>query len=235
LAEWVADEIRLMIDSEALKPGDRIGREEDLARRFGVSRPTLREALRVLSSSHRVTASKGSGGGIFVAATGAHAIGLSISESVASMIESETIAVEELLQTCLLLEVPLAGLAAQHASKSDVAALQALMASTDLGSDSRDLAATAAQVHRLIDRAAGNRLVAAFTTWIVDVLQPSLYDVAAATIDDSVVIQNLRTLVDAVARGDAEASEQAMSDALTYLSEALTLARHVSAGPQVGS
>ena len=69
ISEQVADAIRVYIQEQGLGPGDRLGREEDLARQFGVSRPTLREALRLLSSSHLVRASKGPGGGIFVAAT----------------------------------------------------------------------------------------------------------------------------------------------------------------------
>ena len=68
-SEEVADAIRTWMFSPGLVPGDRLGREEDLAQRFGVSRPTLREALRLLSSSHLIRASKGPGGGIFVAAT----------------------------------------------------------------------------------------------------------------------------------------------------------------------
>ena len=53
---------------------------------FGVSRPTLREALRLLSSSHLIRASKGPGGGIFVAATPEEGIGRTVSASVASML-----------------------------------------------------------------------------------------------------------------------------------------------------
>ena len=68
-SEEVADAIRAWMFGRDMAPGDRLGREEDLARRFGVSRPTLREALRLLSSAHLIRATKGPGGGIFVAAT----------------------------------------------------------------------------------------------------------------------------------------------------------------------
>ena len=115
-SEDVAERIRLYIQAEALAPGDRIGREEDLARSFGVSRPTLREALRLLSSSHLVRASKGRGGGIFVAATPEEGIGLSVSATVASMLAANTIDFDQLIETRMLMEVPLAGLAAQRAT-----------------------------------------------------------------------------------------------------------------------
>src|ERR671937_1777322 len=97
ISEQVADAIRVYMQAEGLRPGDRLGREEDLARQFGVSRPTLREALRLLSSSHLVRASKGPGGGIFVAATPEQGIGLSVSESVASVLEAQSIDVHELI------------------------------------------------------------------------------------------------------------------------------------------
>ena len=95
--------------------------------RFGVSRPTLREALRLLSSAHLIRATKGPGGGIFVAATPEQGIGLSVTDSVASMLSAESIDLDELIETRMLLEIPLAGLAAQRATEADVAGLHAIL------------------------------------------------------------------------------------------------------------
>src|SRR5690349_4864714 len=123
ISEQVADAIRVYMQAEGLRPGDRLGREEDLARQFGVSRPTLREALRLLASSHLIRASKGRGGGIFVDATPEEGIARSVSESVADMLSAEVIDIDELLESRLLLEVPLAGLAALRARDEDLVAL----------------------------------------------------------------------------------------------------------------
>src|ERR687886_1829783 len=112
VSEQVADAIRVYMQSEGLRPGDRLGREEDLASQFGASRPTLPEALRMLSSSHLVRASKGPGGGIFVAATPEEGIGRTVSALVASMLRAQAITMDELLETRMLFEVPLVGLAA---------------------------------------------------------------------------------------------------------------------------
>src|ERR671923_609387 len=121
VSEQVADAIRVYMQAEGPGRAARLGREEDLARQFGVSRPTLREALRLLSSSHLVRASKGPGGGIFVAATPEEGIGRTVSASVASMLETQSITIDELLETRMLFEVPLVGLAAQRAGDEEVA------------------------------------------------------------------------------------------------------------------
>ncbi|MEA2455227.1 MAG: hypothetical protein QOI45_1489, partial [Thermoleophilaceae bacterium] len=68
-SEQVAVQIQHYIQDEGLEPGAFLGREEDLAAEFGVSRPTLREALKLLASGNLIRASKGPGGGIFVAHT----------------------------------------------------------------------------------------------------------------------------------------------------------------------
>ena len=90
-------------------------------------RPTLREALRLLSSAHLIRATKGPGGGIFVAATPEQGIGRSVTDSVASMLSADSIDLDELIETRMLLEIPLAGLAAQRATEADVAALRAVL------------------------------------------------------------------------------------------------------------
>ena len=57
-SEQVAVQIQHYIQEEGLGPGDFLGREEDLAAEFGVSRPTLREALKLLASGNLIRAAR---------------------------------------------------------------------------------------------------------------------------------------------------------------------------------
>jgi GntR family transcriptional regulator len=66
-AEEVRRQILDEISSGALRPGERLGAERDLARRYGVSRVTLRAALAELESSGAVRRVTGRAGGTFVA------------------------------------------------------------------------------------------------------------------------------------------------------------------------
>jgi GntR family transcriptional regulator, transcriptional repressor for pyruvate dehydrogenase complex len=214
----VAERIRTFVATERLKPGDRLGREEDLAREFGVSRPTLREALRLLASEHLVRASKGPGGGIFVAATPEQGIGLSVSAAVATMLDAHSIGLDELLETRMLLEIPLAGLAAARASERDVVVLRALV--DEVNAASSDYARTIeldAQVHHMIAQIADNRLAGALTRWIVKVLQPRLAAVIEPAVVVSVIAEQHRDLLEAMARGDPVAAERAMREHLVYV------------------
>ena len=43
----IAQQLRYYLEEKGLRPGDRIGTEQELAAEFGVSRPTLREGLRL--------------------------------------------------------------------------------------------------------------------------------------------------------------------------------------------
>jgi DNA-binding FadR family transcriptional regulator len=62
----IASQVREMIAAGALKPGDRLPSERDLSVRLGVSRNTLREALRALEQIGIVEMRKGASGGAFV-------------------------------------------------------------------------------------------------------------------------------------------------------------------------
>ena len=71
LPRTVADHIGAMILQGDLKPGDQLPSQRDLAGRFGVSRPSLREAISVLETMGLVTIRVGSG--IYVASAEARA------------------------------------------------------------------------------------------------------------------------------------------------------------------
>jgi len=61
--ESVSLEIKKLILSGALKPGDRLPSEAEIAAQFNVGRQTVREALRILELSGFISIQKGYGGG----------------------------------------------------------------------------------------------------------------------------------------------------------------------------
>jgi len=64
--QQIADELRALIVAGELAEGDSLGHEPDLVDRFGVSRPSLREALRILEAEGLVTVVRGVHGGVVV-------------------------------------------------------------------------------------------------------------------------------------------------------------------------
>jgi GntR family transcriptional repressor for pyruvate dehydrogenase complex len=211
-SEQVASEIQHFISRQGLGPGDFLGREEDLAAEFGVSRPTLREALKMLASGNLIRASKGPGGGIFVALTADQGMSRSLSDAIAMMLETRAVSLAELLEARLLLEVPLAGQAAYRADAETVRELRAALAAGD-----------EAALHRIVAATAGNRMVQAFTAWVFEVLQPSLMEVIGHAIVASAVVEQHEALIAAIEKGDAPRAERAMKEHLLYLSDVLRM------------
>ena len=64
--QQIADELRRLIVSGELSEGDSLGHEPDLLERFGVSRPSLREALRILEAEGLISVVRGMLGGVVV-------------------------------------------------------------------------------------------------------------------------------------------------------------------------
>ena len=61
LPEQVADKLREMIIQESLKTGAKLPAEAELMERFGVSRSTVREAVKILQTEHIVDIRQGQG------------------------------------------------------------------------------------------------------------------------------------------------------------------------------
>lgn len=229
----VARAIQQLVTRRGLGPGDRIGREEDLAVEFGVGRPTLREALRILSSAHLVRAVKGPGGGILVAAAPEQALAMNVSGLIESMIRGGNITLEELLETRMLLEVPLAGLAALRAGPDGVLILRGLVAELEAAAaDPREFARLDVEIHRAVGRLGANRVASALTAWIADVLLPIVRRRVAPALVESVIVEHQRELVEAIARADPGAAESAMRTHLVYTVDLVAVAKSDGAGTE---
>jgi DNA-binding FadR family transcriptional regulator len=113
-AEQIAEKVR----SGLLRQGDKLPSERDLAVQMQISRPTLREAARVLVDAGVVEVRRGPGGGMFVRSD---VVPLELVRERSSVRLSEVAAV---LEARRLIEPGVAQLAAQRATPEDLQALE---------------------------------------------------------------------------------------------------------------
>jgi DNA-binding FadR family transcriptional regulator len=125
--QLLADELRTEITSGRLQPGQRLPTEPELCARSGVSRSTVREALRLLSSQHLIITTRGVTGGSFVAHPSPAKMAESLSDGVRLLLATHGAGSNELMEIREMLEVPAAGLAAQRRTEMDLERLRATL------------------------------------------------------------------------------------------------------------
>jgi GntR family transcriptional repressor for pyruvate dehydrogenase complex len=221
-SEQIAAQIRLWLEQQQLQTGERIGTEQELADEFGVSRPTMREALRLLSAAHLIRVGRGRTGGIFVARTPSEGMSRNLSESIALMLAAQTISMGELLDARLSLEVPIAGRAAVNADEGVVARLEAAIeAATGHQPGTEPFNTADTSFHQILAEASGNDLLHALTGWILEVLQPTLVATISGHVDATAILDQHRAILRAVRRRQRSAAEKAMQAHIEYLIEIL--------------
>ena len=123
----LADDLRAQITSGRLRPGDRLPTEPELCASSGLSRSTVREALRLLASQYLIVTTRGVSGGSFVSRPSPEQLSTSIAGAVRLMRDAATVGVDDLLEVREMLEVPAAALAALRRTEQDLAALRAAL------------------------------------------------------------------------------------------------------------
>src|ERR671926_1419666 len=118
--ERIIHHIRGEISSGKLRPGDRLQPEADLARSLGVSRPTVREALKVLESHNVLRSSTGPTGGTFVGAIDGAGVAEYLTDSISLLLDVDELTLEELWQAREITDVSAAELAALRRTEQDM-------------------------------------------------------------------------------------------------------------------
>lgn len=122
--EQVADQLREQILDGTLRSGDRLPSESELIELFGVSRSTLREALRILAARDLVRTQRGVTGGTFVARVDPETVGAYLATSMGLMATEDILTAQEIVEAREIVEIPAVRLAAQRATPADIAALR---------------------------------------------------------------------------------------------------------------
>lgn len=123
VSQVIVDQIKLLIRGGRLKPGDRLPNERELGQRFGVSRVTVREALRVLEASGLVTVRVGAHGGAFLTSPSTELLG----QGLADLISLAPMTAADVTEARIIVELGLLPLAIQRATDEDFADLFAMV------------------------------------------------------------------------------------------------------------
>ena len=222
LYQEIVDQIQQQILSGALKPGDQIPAERDLADRFGVSRTAVREAIKSLTEKGLIEVFVGRG--TFVTSLSPDRV----VESITLLLRNEPHNVASLQEARELLEVPTARLAAERRSEENVARLRAITAEMEEeGAISPRLVDGDTEFHVEIARASGNPVLVLLSQTIVALLRTErLYRDDSEALLPGALDQH-REILDAIADGDGERAASAMADHLTHVAlPATALMRH---------
>ncbi|WP_344168953.1 FadR/GntR family transcriptional regulator [Pilimelia columellifera] len=133
----LADDLRQLITSGRLRPGQRLPTEPELCARSGVSRSTVREALRMLASQSLIVTTRGVFGGSFVAEPCPERLASSLFPAVRLVWSASTRNSARHLELRELIEIPGAGLAAQRRTDAQVVRLLAMAPRPDAAADER--------------------------------------------------------------------------------------------------
>lgn len=215
--EQIADQLRELIASGQIVPGERLPNEANLARQFGVSRATVREALRVLSAQNLVRTAKGSGGGSYVTLPSVDHISEFLGSSFNLMTASQDVSLDDLLEARMLLEVPAARLAAERRTEEALAHLHEALPPELLSLGTQDQFVFNRSFHSAVLDACGNKLLYVSAQPVFSVLQRALQrsDLSAGfyqSIEDS-----HQRITAAIEAGDPDAAEREMREHLEQL------------------
>lgn len=167
--EEVAAQIRAELADGRLQVGSRLPSERVLADQFGVSRHTLREALRSLENAGLVRLQKGAAGGAFITEGSSQVIGTGLLD----MYHVGKIHPSQLTEARIWLEGVIVREACKRATRADIGELKANIDAAEEATRQGDFARRVQihmDFHRILARMTGNPVILALMNGVLDVL-----------------------------------------------------------------
>jgi GntR family transcriptional regulator, transcriptional repressor for pyruvate dehydrogenase complex len=208
--QQIADELRRLIVSGKLSEGDSLGREPDLVERFKVSRPSLREALRILEAEGLISVVRGMLGGIVV-----HAPDPSMTARTAALVlQSRNVSVADVHEARSLLEpIAVRVVASLRSRRSAAAELRQLIDDeTQVILDPEAFGQATARFHERLVALAGNQTLGIVAEMLNEIVVKAVTAVSQSAAQSSVAtrrrgIRSQERLVSLIEAGKAAEAE----------------------------
>jgi DNA-binding FadR family transcriptional regulator len=213
----VEQQIREAILLGHFTQGEKLPPETELAAQFGVSRPTVREALGSLVSAGLIRKVPGVMGGSFVNTVTPESLAATISESLSTVVRLGALHVGELTQVRRMLEVPAARSAAENRTDQQVERLWSIVQRQRTTTiDDPDIPAYDLAFHTTVGHASGNRLLAALISALHDSTHPAQYLQITPPVAKKTVRQHM-DIIAALEAGTPDEAARTMDDHLAYV------------------
>jgi GntR family transcriptional repressor for pyruvate dehydrogenase complex len=216
-SEEVISRLREMIHSGQLRSGDRLPPERDLAKLFGVSRPTLRAGIRSLAAVGILQARQGAG--TFVVKTdGSPSLDSNPLRLMASL---HGFTSGEMFEARRSLEMSIAALAAERATSDHLASMSEEIAGMYASLDEPEqFLVHDMRFHQAVAAASGNRIL----TSLMNMVATILFDVRSKTVKRAKDLKESaemhRHVYRAIRERNTEAARHAMRDHLVLAQKA---------------
>lgn len=215
----VVEQIQEAIMEGSLKPGSLLPAERELKEQFGISRGTLREALRVLEQKGLIEIRTGVAGGSVIREVNSE----NLSDNLGLLIRNRAVSLRDLAEFREGMEGSVAALAAQRATEPDRSQLERLLGEAEghlkegrKGWDA--FVRTDEQIHLALARISGNQLFIAVLTSVyhnIHTYYENYLPWNKALLQEN--FDDLRNIVAAVSEGDAErARKMALGHVLRF-------------------
>ncbi|MDX1756166.1 MAG: FCD domain-containing protein [Marinobacter sp.] len=222
LSDVIMQRLEAMILEGSFKPGQKLPPERELADLFGVSRPSLREAIQKLAAKGLLSSRQG--GGTFVS----ERMGSSFSDPLLGLLDSHPEFQHDLLEFRHSLEGQSAYYAALRATPADreslTSAFGALKASHQLADPAAEAKADAA-FHLAIAEAAHNVVLLHTIRGLFNLLQQSIAGNLSQLFEKETsrrqLLQQHQALLEAILAGDAEGAQLKSHEHLVYVEAGL--------------
>lgn len=220
--EEIAQQIRTELAQGRLKVGTRLPSERALSEQFGVSRNTLREALRSLEHAGLIRLQKGATGGAFISGRSGDAIATGLMD----MYHMGAIQPAQLTEARIWLESILVREACARATPADLEALAGNIDAAEEATRNNDFPARAAtnlEFHRILARMTGNPIMVIVMNGVLNVLAEFIGQVGHY--ENAYVLPSRRRFLKHLAARDSDAAVAEMESILkrlqrSYLSKA---------------
>lgn len=212
--EAIATQIRAELAAGRLGLGSRLPSERALAELFGVSRNTLREALRSLEHAGLLQLHKGATGGAFIAQRSGDAVATGLQD----LFSLGAIQPAQLTEARIWLEAVVVREACRRATADDIAELRRnveLTAAAQAAGDFPLRAEKNLEFHRILARMTGNPIMVVVVNGVLDVLRQFIRTIGEYP--NRHVVPSRRRFIAFLEAGDADAAVAEMQRSLERL------------------
>lgn len=212
-AQVLAQALKADILSGRVRTGQPMPPPDEISRRFGVSRPTVREALNLLESQGLVRLKRGPKGGAIVQPPNRRAV----TRALGDLLEYERISLDQLMEARSILEPAAARLAADRASPEALRSLEETIVRME--NDVEDMRTWLDEnllFHASIATASGNLVLGALMESLTDIITRGAMAADMTVEDRTASIREHRAILAALRGGDGDLAESLMFDHIHF-------------------